>query len=226
MDWLKILMVGLRNELMISSVFCGMKQIFFISLLTAICTVPLFSQATDNQTVKRDSTSLSKDSTLAVSIEKTVKNDSFPVPKKAILWALVPGGGQIYNRKKAWIKAPIVWAAFGTCGYLIVDNTKFYRKYKTAYARKVNNLPIDDEDISENIPAERLKQARDSRYKWLQQSYIAVGVTYLVSGVWAFADAHLAHFDVNDDLSMKIKPSFESVPAYGNAFGVGLSVKF
>jgi Family of unknown function (DUF5683) len=195
-----------------------MKNIILISFLVAVFTVQLSAQATDNQPIKRDSTP-------SVSASKTLGNDSFPVPKKALLWAIVPGGGQVYNRKQAWWKAPVVWGAFGASGYFIVLNTQKYQQFKTAYSRKVNQLPINDPQISENAAAEKLKQARDGYFKRVQQSYIAVGVTYLVSGVWAFADAHLAHFDVNDDLSMRIKPAFEPMPV-GNALGIGLNVKF
>jgi len=37
-----------------------------------------------------------------------------PQSKKAMLWALLPGGGQVYNRK--YWKLPIVWGALATCG--------------------------------------------------------------------------------------------------------------
>jgi hypothetical protein len=183
----------------------------------------ILAAATTAQAV--DSTLLQRDSTPSVSQSKKAINDSFPVPKKALLWAIVPGGGQIYVRKGAWWKAPIVLGGFAVCGYAIGFNTTEYRRFRNAYKKRVNNEIIGDPEIPEDVAPDKLRQARDGYFKQLQQSYIAVGITYLVSAVWAFSDAHLAHFDVNDDLSMRLKPSFEPMP-YGNALGIGLNLKF
>ena len=54
-----------------------------------------------------------------------------PQSKKAMLWALLPGGGQVYNRK--YWKLPIVWGALATCGYFINFNARLYKEYHEAY---------------------------------------------------------------------------------------------
>jgi hypothetical protein len=90
----------------------------------------------------------------------------------------------------------------------------------------VNNETITDPEIPQTVEAARLKQIRDVRFKEVQQAYILTVVGYLLAGVEAFTAAHLAHFDVKDDLSLHLKPSFEPVPMQGNAVGIGIQLKF
>ncbi len=152
--------------------------------------------------------------------------DSFPNPKRALMWSIIPGGGQIYNKKLAWVKLPIVYGALGTGVYFISFTTGEYRRFKLAYSQKVNGEKITDPNIPQTVEAARLKQIRDGRFKEVQQAYILTAVAYLLAGVEAFTAAHLAHFDVKDDLSLHLKPSFEPVPMQGNAVGIGLQLRF
>jgi hypothetical protein len=196
-----------------------MKKIFvFIVFLMAI------HQNIGAQNV--DSTKIVQKNTPSVVKAKTSVEDSFPNPRKAFLWSIIPGGGQIYNKKLAWVKLPIVYGALGTGVYLISFTTKDYRRFKTAYSEKVNKLPFSDATIPNSVDAARLKQLRDYRFKQVQQTYVLTTVAYLLAGVEAFTAAHLAHFDVKDDLSLQIKPSFESVPMQVGAMGLGFKMTF
>jgi Family of unknown function (DUF5683) len=173
-----------------------------------------------------DSTTIIKKIDPSVMKAKTTVEDSFPNPRKAFLWSIIPGGGQIYNKKLAWLKLPIVYGALGTGVYFIKFTTTDYRRFKLAYSQKVNNLPFSDATIPSTVEATRLKQIRDIRFKQVQQAYVLTTVAYLLAGVEAFTAAHLAHFDVKDDLSFHVKPSFEPVPMQGSAVGLGLQFKF
>jgi Family of unknown function (DUF5683) len=173
-----------------------------------------------------DSTQIVQKNTPSVIKPKTSVEDSFPNPRKAFLWSILPGGGQIYNRKLAWLKAPIVYGALGTGIYFISFTTKDYRRFKTAYSEKVNKKPFSDATIPNSVDAARLKQLRDFRFKQVQQAYVLTTVAYLLAGVEAFTAAHLAHFDVKDDLSLQIKPSFEAVPMQGGVMGLGFKMTF
>jgi Family of unknown function (DUF5683) len=173
-----------------------------------------------------DSTKVVQEETPSVKKVKTSVEDSFPNPRKAFLWSIIPGGGQIYNKKLAWLKLPIVYGALGTGVYFISFTTKDYRRFKTAYSEKVNKKPFSDATIPNSVDAARLKQIRDARFKQVQISYILTTAGYLLAGVEAFTAAHLAHFDVNDDLSLQIKPSFEAVPMQGGVMGLGFKMTF
>src|SRR5215211_1221198 len=56
-------------------------------------------------------------------------------PRKAIIRsAIVPGWGQIYN-KKYW-KLPLVYGALGATGFVFVTNLQTYRDLRFAYQAK------------------------------------------------------------------------------------------
>lgn len=173
-----------------------------------------------------DSTRVTQKKTPSVVKQKTTVEDSFPNPKRALMWSIIPGGGQIYNKKLAWLKLPIVYGALGTGVYFINFTSGEYNRFKLAYSQKVNNETITVEGIPQTVTAERLKQIRDGRFREVQEAYILTTVAYLLAGIEAFTAAHLAHFDVKDDLSMHIKPSFEPVPMQGNAVGIGIQIRF
>jgi Family of unknown function (DUF5683) len=205
-----------------------MKKILLFNCFLLLFLNCGFTQNPDIQSVKPDSTPSVKK---VVKDKKYSSTDSFPVPKLAAMWSILPGGGQIYNKKWWFIKVPLVYGALGTTIYLTSFNQKLYRKYKAADYNIRNsdagNPQSGFDDIPNTTSTTRLREIRDAYYKRTQQMYILTGVTYLLAAAEAFTSAHLAHFDVNDDLSFRVKPSFEPVSASGNnAFGLGIQLKF
>lgn len=71
--------------------------------------------------------------TPADSLNKELNKKVFiPNPTKATWLALViPGGGQIYNRK--YWKLPIIYGGFAGCAYALTWNGKMYKDYMQAY---------------------------------------------------------------------------------------------
>ena len=135
-------------------------------------------------------------------------------------------------KKWAFIKVPIVYGTLATTITLTAFNQKQYKIFKQADYNLRN--PVDPKkstirffQIYPTIPVQqKLREIRDAYFKTTQQMYILTGVTYLLAAAEAFTSAHLAHFDVKDDLSLRLKPSFEPVTASGNAFGMGIQLKF
>lgn len=150
--------------------------------------------------------------------EKDTLKKWLPNPKKALLWSLLPAGGQIYNRKYWYLKVPVVYGGFGVGAYLITSNYNTYKYYKREYYNLVNNLPSE---LPSTVNQARVKSVRDANFKAYQQAIMFTTIWYLAQSMEAFTAAHLMNFDINEDLSMQIKPSFEPLP-YGNAMGIGL----
>lgn len=162
------------------------------------------------------------DSTQINSIVKKVKKTKDPI-KASLLSSIIPGAGQIYNRK--WWKAPIVWGGFISA--IIVhdfyyDKHKFYHQiliYKdqqideTTIANYADNNKEDDrftnlsgaEIAALNQP--QIQILNDAAEKRKQQVYLMSAMFYILQIVDASVDAHFSKFDISDDLSLQIKPS-------------------
>lgn len=149
----------------------------------------------------------------------------YPHPKKAMFMSfIVPGAGQIYN-KKYW-KAPIAIGATVTMIIIVRDNTQNYRFLRDEYTAR-----LDDDDST--VPAanlvnwanEDIRRERDRWNKWKEMSYIGLVLVQALGGVDAFVDAHLAGYSINEDLTLKLKPTLESSTVFGPTLGFGIKLQ-
>lgn len=145
-------------------------------------------------------------------IDSVLKNHS---PRKAaIRSALVPGLGQIYN-KKYW-KLPIVYGALGVSGAVFMYNLRNYRDLRFAYKARIKALPPpqgqrDSSDLPKIRPdlqafqANDLQTLRNEFRRNIDYSALVFILLWGLNVVDATVDAHLKSFDVSPDLSFKIK---------------------
>lgn len=146
--------------------------------------------------------------------------NDYPNPTKALIFsALVPGGGQIYN--KDWWKLPFVYGGFGFMVYLVDFNSTQYLSLRRQYKRSLRDLPY-----SSDLPGTTLKTLRDQADKNRQLSYIGIFGMYVFSAAEAFVDSHLKSFNVDDDISFRLKPALETSPISGPVLGVGIRLSF
>jgi len=143
----------------------------------------------------------------------------WPDPKRAvILSAVLPGAGQVYNKR--WWKLPIVYGAFGGLTYAIIINTQQYDRLQTAYLLSLEGEEHEFTGTSIDSP-NALRTLRDQFDKNRQLSYIGLFFAYVLTGVDAFVDAHLRRFNINDDLSLQATPRLNF---QGNAREMGISL--
>lgn len=167
-----------------------------------------------------------------------------PNPKKAMWLALViPGGGQIYNRK--YWKLPIVYGGFMGCAYALSWNNTMYKDYSQAYLDIMDDDPNTDsyKDFlpygttinSSNMSRlqEILKKKKDYYRRYRDMSMFCFIGVYLLSVIDAYVDAELSSFDINEELSLKIEPAIingsnESKYSFvrSNSYGLQCSLKF
>ena len=141
-----------------------------------------------------------------------------PDPKRALWLALViPGGGQIYNRK--YWKLPIIYGGFMGCIYAMSWNNSQYVDYSKAYHDLTDNDPatqsyneflhlgtqIRDQDKKhyEDI----FKKRKDKFRRWRDLSFFVMLGVYALSVIDAYVDAELSVFDISKDLSLKVEPT-------------------
>ena len=168
-----------------------------------------------------------------------------PNPKRALWLALViPGGGQIYNRK--YWKLPIVYGGFVGCIYAISWNNQMYHDYAQAYIDLMDDDPrtqsyneflhlgVTITDSNKSTYQELFRKRKDRYRRWRDLSVFALVAVYALSVIDAYVDASLSEFDISKDLSLRIAPtvlndqsSFSSRnPLKSSAVGVGCSLKF
>lgn len=125
--------------------------------------------------------------------------------KKAVRYsAMLPGLGQAYN-KKYW-KIPVIYGLMGFTAFNAVDFHGEYIRYRDAYRIRVLDDPNNRDEFFGVINNPLLRQTRDDfRQNRDLLIILTVGV-YLLNIVDATVDAHLFHFNVSDDLTVRMLP--------------------
>ena len=160
---------------------------------------------------------LAEDSIRSVTINTTGES---AITKKhsprtaAIRSAILPGLGQIYN-KKYW-KLPIIYGTIGTTVGVFIYNLNNYRDTRFAYNAKYKaslQPPLRDSTDYFKIKPELLPLSLESLRYYRNQfrrdvDYWALFIllAWSLNVVDATVDAHLKSFDVSPDLSLQIKP--------------------
>lgn len=169
-----------------------------------------------------------------------------PSPKRAMWLAIVvPGAGQIYNRK--YWKLPIFYGGFLGCYYAMRWNNMMYRDYSQGYidlndgnleTQSYNQFMHLGMTIDESKPADvqrfsnKFKKRKDYYRRYRDMSaFILIGV-YALSVIDAYVDASLSEFDISEDLSMKVSPTlmqnggYTFNPVRTTSLGVHCSLTF
>jgi hypothetical protein len=140
--------------------------------------------------------------------------------KLATTLALIPGAGQIYN-KKYW-KAPLVWGALGGVTYYYVDLTQDFSSYESVLQLIIDEpslqtrteLETHSPELFDELPAPFYQSSVNGVAQEAmgymealrtQREYALFGLlgVYLLNILDANIDAHLYDFDVSDDLSLR-----------------------
>lgn len=192
-----------------------------------------------------DTISFSLVDTLPVKKQKRDWKTWRPNPKKALWLAIViPGAGQIYNRK--YWKLPIVYGGFVGCAYAMRWNNMMYKDYSQAYIDLTDDDPntksyerfqqfsnrITDANIQRRYQ-ELFKNRKNRFRRWRDLSFFVMCGVYAISIIDAYVDASLSEFDISDDLTMRVAPTIinsknvaEHNPLKSTAIGLQCSLFF
>lgn len=165
-----------------------------------------------------------------------------PDPKRAMWLAIVvPGAGQIYNRK--YWKLPIVYGGFLGCAYAWRWNNQMYRDYSQAYMDIMDDDPntqsynqflhlgMEINDDNKERYQNLFKRRKDYYRKYRDLSIFCLIGVYALSVIDAYVDASLSQFDISKDLSLKIEPSIINNhsslnPVKASSLGLQCSLNF
>ena len=140
-----------------------------------------------------------------------------PDPIRSMWLALVlPGAGQIYNRK--YWKLPIIYGGFLGCVYALTWNGQMLSDYSQAYLDIMDSDP-NTKSYEKMLPPkyditgkeERFKgifkSKKDTFRRYRDLSIFSFAGVYLLSVVDAYVDAELSTFDISPDLSLQLMPT-------------------
>ena len=166
-----------------------------------------------------------------------------PNPQRAMWLAMViPGGGQIYNRK--YWKLPIIYGGIIGCVYAINWNNMMYKDYSQAYLdimdsdpntcsyNKFLHLGRQIDKSNEERYKQIFKSRKDKYRRWRDMSVFCLIGVYAFSIIDAYVDAQLSEFDISKDLSLKVEPTMINGSGNGSNHwnnmspGVNCSLKF
>jgi len=144
-------------------------------------------------------------------------------PRKAtIMSAVLPGLGQIYNRK-IW-KVPIVYAGLGGFGYFAYYNQSQFNRFKTAYISRQNG---GTDEFSGLLSNQGLLNEMDRFRRYRDICALGFLAFYALQIVDANVDANLFDFDVSDDLSINFHPVlYQALPGKPAAGGLCFTLRF
>ena len=156
-------------------------------------------------------------------------------PSKAAFYsAILPGLGQIYN-KRYW-KLPIVYGALGTGIYAYTFNNNEYNRFRDAFKRRRAGFTddefydINNSGIVPGSPDISDQALQDAQERSQRDRDLALAITiglYILNIVDANVDAHLKQFNVDEDLALDIKPYLEYIPISTEPqYGLAVIVKF
>ena len=219
--------------------------IFCLLLIAGIQQVKAQDRFDDDSlnVTKFDSISVVVDTTFS---KKEMKQDWStwrPDPKRALWLALViPGGGQIYNRK--YWKLPLVYGGFIGCMYAMNWNNTMYKDYSQAYIDLMDNDPSTQSynqflhlgmkittDADKKRYQDIFRKRKDKYRRWRDLSFFVMLGVYALSVIDAYVDAELSVFDISDDLSLKVEPTIinnrsSSNPIDASSVGLQCSLNF
>ena len=150
--------------------------------------------------------------------------------KAAIMSAVVPGLGQIYNRK--YWKLPIVYLAIGISVERFLAFQNQFNRYRRAYIDMKDGDPYTNYfetlgfpfNYTDQMKSQHITKGKEKFRTWRDWAVVAVIATYALNIIDANVDAHLMDFSLDDNISFNIQPCFLENSI--NSKKIGLSLRF
>lgn len=195
----------------------------------------------------RDTVTVAAPLDTLITIEKVIKKPHSP--HRATIYSMVlPGLGQIYNGQ--WWKVPIVYGGLGVSVYFVTVNNGYFKDYKAAYVQYSGYITAKAENPDTPYPkdpawekfylgsVQDFTPQQESNFKNQLNNrkidykrnrdllYIITGAIYVLNLIDATVFAHFYDFEIDEDLSMNLRPSSNFSPVTGGTVGLSLTINF
>ncbi|TAI49303.1 DUF5683 domain-containing protein [Flagellimonas allohymeniacidonis] len=167
-----------------------------------------------------------------VTYEKKPINPLAP-SKAAFYSAVLPGLGQLYNKRGAWWKIPAVYGGLATGVALYSFNNTEYNAARDAFKRRRAGFE-DDEFFDINgdgqgpdISLDALQSAQENFQRTRDLWLVLTIVWYSLNIIEANVTAHLAQYNIDEQLSFDLQPYLNLDPVTNDPnYGMALVFKF
>lgn len=211
-----------------------MNKTFFVIAFILIVPMLALAQQKDSLIVQDTTGKIVTGSTVTRNKAKkdTAAKPAFNPRKASLYSAVLPGLGQIYN-KKYW-KVPLVYTAIGIPVGTFFYNKQWYNRLRyalsiaeldhssTEYTEGFSKVHSSLQPFVEASQTNSLLNYRNEFRRNMDYSILFVLLFWGLNIVDATVDAHLKGFDVNENLSLQVKPAILS----NQAIGVSLVFSF
>ncbi len=172
---------------------------------------------------EKEKEALSKKDDQRPFLQRVIRPEKHSPLTATALSLVLPGAGQVYN--KSYWKLPIVYAGLGWTGYNIYQTTDDYRNIRDTYFNISGidtTAPVDSSLL--RYSEGQLNTLRREAKNRQELAIIRFGIVYVLVAAEAFVDAHLWHFDVDDDLSLGLRPALLADTRQRPVPGISLSL--
>lgn len=151
-------------------------------------------------------------------------------PLKAALYsAILPGLGQAYNGQH-W-KIPLIYGGGIAFFHFIRQNHRYYNQFRSAKLALsgIGSVTATNpfEPYAPGVYASSAIDRNTERYR-RDRDYLMIlaGVFYLLNIAEAHIAAHLKEFDINEELSLRIRPSIQNTQLFSRSGGIAITLTF
>lgn len=138
--------------------------------------------------------------------------------------ALFPGLGQVYTQQ--YWKIPVIYGA----GILLAANlhrmSVLTDRYNKALTYLLDDNPLTVDEFGGQRSADDLEHMRDYYERWRDLDAILLSVLYALNVLDAYVAAHLFYWNVNDNLALRVQPSFTPMPISPQGVALGMQFQF
>lgn len=149
----------------------------------------------------------------------------FTGPRKAaVMSAIIPGLGQLHN-EKYW-KVGVIYGGVGLLTWYYIRNRDSLNSYQRAYTARIDTSSVTIDNRYSYLSDAAVLSNRNFHRRQRDIAILGFAGLYLLQIIDANVDAHLKEFEVNKDLSLKVKPEFSGLISHDPTFNLKLTFRF
>lgn len=144
--------------------------------------------------------------------------------KAAVMSAIIPGLGQLHN-EKYW-KVGVIYGGIGLLSWYYIRNRDSLNSYQRAYSSRIDTSSLTIDTKYSYLSDAAVLSNRNFHRRQRDIAILGFAGLYVLQIIDANVDAHLKEFEVNKDLSLKVKPELSGLLSQNPSVNLRLTFRF